>query len=109
MSHVPYASAVGIILYAMVCTRLDISHPVSVVSKYMDHLRKIHWQVAKWILWYLRGTSHVGLVYDKNIDIYGEIVNYIDSNYPRDLDRKKSLIGYVFTLCGSVISWKTTL
>ena len=53
----------------------------------MDHLRKIHWQVVKWILWYLRGTSHVGLVYDKNIDIYGKIVNYVDSDYARDLDK----------------------
>ena len=32
MSHVPYASAVGSIMYAMVCTRPDISHAVSVVS-----------------------------------------------------------------------------
>ena len=32
MSHVPYVSAVGSIMYAMVCTRPDISHAVSVVS-----------------------------------------------------------------------------
>ena len=30
MSHVPYASAVGSLMYAMVCTRLDISHVVGV-------------------------------------------------------------------------------
>ena len=65
MSHVPYASTVGSIMYVMVCTRLEISHAVSVVSRYMDHLEKIHWQAMKWILRYLRGTSHVGLVYDK--------------------------------------------
>ena len=29
---------------------------------------------------------------------------YVDSNLARDLDRRKSLIGYVFALCGSVIS-----
>ena len=28
MSHIPYASAVGSLMYAMVCTRLDISHTV---------------------------------------------------------------------------------
>ena len=32
ISHVLYASAVRSIMYAMVCTRLDISHAVSVVS-----------------------------------------------------------------------------
>ena len=30
MSHVPYASVVGSLMYAMVCTRLDIAHVVGV-------------------------------------------------------------------------------
>ena len=109
MSHVPYASTVGSIMYVMVCTRLEISHAVSVVSRYMDHLEKIHWQAVKWILQHLRGTSHVGLVYDKNFDISREIVGYVDFDYVGDLDRRRSLTRYVFTLCGSVISWKATL
>ena len=62
----------------------------------------------KWIPWYLRGISHVGLVYDKSRDISREIVGYVDFDFAGDLDRK-SLTRYVFTLCGSVISWKATL
>ena len=109
MSHVPYASTVGSIMYVMVCTRLEISHAVSVVSRYMDHPEKIHWQAVKWILRHLRGTSHVGLVYDKNFDISRGIVGYVDFDYVGDLDRRRSLTRYVFTLCGNVISWKATL
>ena len=75
----------------------------------MDRLGKIHWQEVKWILRYLKGTSHVGLVYDKSINICEEIVSYVNSDYVEDLDKIRSLTGYVFTLCGSVISWKTTL
>ena len=41
MSHVPYASAVGNIMYAMVYTRLDISHVVSVVSIWISLERSI--------------------------------------------------------------------
>ena len=63
----------------------------------------------KWILRYLRWTSHVGLVYDKSSDISKEIVGYVDFDYVGDLNRRRSLIGYVFILCGSVISWKATL
>ena len=37
MSKVPYASIVGSLMYAMVCTRLDIAHAVGVVSRYMSH------------------------------------------------------------------------
>ena len=57
MYKVPYALVLGILMYAMVCTRLDISHVVGVVSKYMSHPGIEHWNVVKWILRYLRGTS----------------------------------------------------
>ena len=43
MSHVPYTNAVGSIMYAMVCTRPDISHAVSVVSQYINRPAKDHW------------------------------------------------------------------
>ena len=109
MLHVPYTSVVESIMYVMACTRPYISHAASMVSRYMDHLGKIHWQVVKWILWYLRWTSHVDLVHDKSSVIYKEIVGYVDSKYVGDLDGRRSLTGYIFTLCGSVISWKTTL
>ena len=36
MSHVPYASAVGSLMYAMVCTRPGIAHAVGVLSMYMS-------------------------------------------------------------------------
>ena len=91
------------------CTRPDTSHVVSVVSRNMDHPLKIHWQVVKWIFLYLRGTLHVGLVYDKSSDISGEIVNYVDSNYVRGLNRRRSLTRYILTLNGSVIGGKATL
>jgi hypothetical protein len=42
MSKVPYASAVGCLMYAMVCTRPDLAHAVSVVSKYIANPGKQH-------------------------------------------------------------------
>jgi hypothetical protein len=35
MPKVPYASAIGCLMYAMVCTRPDLAQAVSVVSKFM--------------------------------------------------------------------------
>ena len=67
ISKLPYASAVASLMYAMVCTRLDITHAVGVVSKYMSHPGIKHWNAIKWILRYLRGTSnkflHLGGLY----------------------------------------------
>ena len=48
MSHLPYSSAFGSIIYVMVRIRPDVSHAVSVVSP-----GKVHWPAMKWILIYL--------------------------------------------------------
>ena len=37
MSKVPYASFLGSLMYAMVCTRPDIAHVVGAISRYMSH------------------------------------------------------------------------
>ena len=42
MSKVPYASAIGSLMYAMVCTRPDIAHAVGVVSRFMSRPGKQH-------------------------------------------------------------------
>lgn len=108
MSHIPYSSAVGSVMYAMVCTRPDISHAVSVVSRYMSCPGKEHWQAVKWILRYLRGSADLCLVYDQS-DCTSSVTGYVDSDYAGDLDKRRSLTGYVFTYSGGAISWKAVL
>jgi hypothetical protein len=58
MNKVPYTSAIGSLMYAMVCARLDIVHAVGVVRRYMSNPGKQHWEAVKWILRYLKGTSN---------------------------------------------------
>jgi len=109
MSRVPYASAVGSIMYATTCTRPDISYAVSVMSRYMDMHGKGHWQVMKWILRYLKGSTNIGLCFDRGTNSDCKIVGYSDSDFAGDLDRRRSLTDYAFTLSGCAISWKATL
>ncbi|TXG72666.1 hypothetical protein EZV62_001245 [Acer yangbiense] len=47
MVKVPYANTVGCLMYAMICTRPDISQTVSVIAKYMTNLGKEHWNAIK--------------------------------------------------------------
>ena len=61
MAKVPYASAIGSLMYAMVCTRPDIAQVVGAVSKYMTNPGKEHWNAVKLILRYLRGTANASL------------------------------------------------
>ena len=53
MRQVPYASAVGSLMYAMLCIRPDICYSVGMVSQYQSNPGLKHWQVVKHILKYL--------------------------------------------------------
>ncbi|KAH9718140.1 hypothetical protein KPL71_022099 [Citrus sinensis] len=107
MARVPYASAVGSLMYAMVCTRPDISQAVSMVSRYMHNPGKNQWLAVKWILRYLYETVDVGLLFKK--DCGQQCVGYCDSDFAGDLDKRRSTTGYVFTLGGGPVSWRSIL
>ncbi|GKD01224.1 retrovirus-related pol polyprotein from transposon TNT 1-94 [Tanacetum coccineum] len=107
MEKVPYANPVGSLMYAMICTRPDISHAVGMVSRYMHNLGKGHWQAVKWILRYIYNTVDVGLVFEHGNS--QSVEGYYDSDYVRDLDKRRSTTGYVITLAKALVSWKSTL
>ena len=108
MSKVPYASAVGCLMYAMVCTRPDLAHAVSVVSKYMANPGRQHCDGVKWIFRYLKGTMDYGIMFGRQQkDI--SVVGYVDSDYAGDLDNRRSTTGYVYTLAGGPICWRSGL
>ncbi|KAH9751397.1 hypothetical protein KPL71_014282 [Citrus sinensis] len=109
IEDVPYANAVGCLMYAMVLTRPDISHAVSVVSRYMATPRKEHWKAVKWIMRYLSGTLSCGLVYGKNKGSCEGLLGFVDSDYAGDLDKRRSLTCYMFLFNGCLINWKATL
>ena len=63
-----------------------------------------HWKVVKKVLRYLQGTKCLMMTYRRSDSLH--IVGYSDSDYAGD-DRK-STSGYVFTLVGGAISWKSS-
>lgn len=106
MDRVPYASAVGSLMYAMVCTRPDISQAVSVVSRFMANPGKTHWEAVKWVLRYLKGTADMCLCFCGNTC---QVSGFVDSDYAGDLDRRRSTTGYVFNIHGAPVSWRSML
>ena len=56
MKTVPYRSAVGSLMYAMVATRPDIAAAVGVVSRHLNNPGQAHWTAVKRKFRYLKGT-----------------------------------------------------
>ena len=49
----------------MILIRLDISHVVSVISRYMASLGKEQWKGVKWKVRYLKGPLKLKLLYGR--------------------------------------------
>jgi hypothetical protein len=104
MAEVPYSSAVGSIMYLMVCTLPNIA--ISVVSHYLSCPGRVHWEAVKWIIRYMKGTTNVHLEFGRSDT---KLTGYVDSDFMGDLDKRRSLTAFIFILGGCAISWKTTL
>ncbi|GJW98061.1 retrotransposon protein, putative, ty1-copia subclass [Tanacetum coccineum] len=63
MKNVPYASAVGSIMYAVRCTRPNVAFTQNITSHFQQNPGEPHWTAVNSILKYLRNTKYVFLVY----------------------------------------------
>ncbi|KAE8697282.1 omega-6 fatty acid desaturase, endoplasmic reticulum isozyme 1 [Hibiscus syriacus] len=106
MVKVSYASAIGSLMYAMVCTRPDIAQAVGAVSRYMNNPSKVHWEAVKWILRYLRGTTNKALCFKGGDTI---LTGYVDADLAGNVDIRRSTTGYIYTLGGTAVSWVSQL
>ena len=105
MDRISYASMIGFIMHTMLCTRPDVSHALSITSRYQVNPGEKHWMAVKNIFKYLRRTKDMFLVYgETELIVWG----YTDSNFLSDRDDLKSQSGYVFILNGGAVSWKSS-
>ena len=107
MSKIPYASAISSIMYAMLCTRPDVSYALSMTSRYQSDPGESHWITIKNILKYFRRSKDTFLIYGGQEDEL--VVNGdTDSSFQSDKDDFRSQSGFVFCLNGGAISWKSS-
>ncbi|XP_062085387.1 secreted RxLR effector protein 161-like [Humulus lupulus] len=108
MEKVPYAMALGCLMYIMVSTRPDIAHVLSILSNFMSNPGLEHWNALKWLLRYLKGTTEMGLRY-KQMDQKVTLEGFVDADYAASKDTRRSTISYVFITNGDCICWKSQL
>ncbi|GJW22965.1 retrotransposon protein, putative, ty1-copia subclass, partial [Tanacetum coccineum] len=107
MLRVPYASAIGSIMYAVRCTRPDVAFAQNLCSRFQQNLGEIHWTAVKTILKYLRNTKNMVLVYGAKPEDELKVSCYADASFQTDKDDTKSQTGYAFVLNGGAVDWKS--
>ena len=105
MQKIPYASAVGSLMYAQVCTRPDIAFIVGILGRYLSNPGLDHWKAAKRVMRYLKRTRNYMLTYRRSDQL--EITGYSDSDFAGCQDSLRSTSGYVFLLAGGAVSWRS--
>ena len=62
-----YLSAIGVLMYLADNTRPDIAFAVNLLTKYSSTPTRKHWKGVKDVLYYLRGTTNIGLFIHKSL------------------------------------------
>lgn len=103
-----YREIVGSLIYAMTCTRPDISWVVSRLSQTLAQPTREDLVTAKQVLRYLKGTNDFELIFKKSSEDL-DLIAYSDSDWASSVKDRRSTTGYCFALTkeGPVISWKT--
>ena len=82
-----YRQAIGSLMYLVTSTRPDIAYAVSVLSRFMQQPRELHWCHVKRLLKYVKATKNYNLVYTKSEKT--ALLGYSDADYANDIDDRR--------------------
>ena len=109
MKDIPFRELVGGLLHLARNTRPDISFAVSLLSRFMQKPRELHWRFLKRLLRYIKTTNFYSLVFKKNNKTcMPKLIGFTDSDYAGSLDDRKSTSGYAFNYGECLISWHSS-
>ena len=91
-------------MYLSSATRPDISFAVSKLSRFMSNPDSDHWHALERVMCYLKGTMSYGIHYSGHPAV---LEGYSDSNWISDIDELYATSGYVFTIGGGAVSWRS--
>ncbi|CAL2255843.1 unnamed protein product [Prunus armeniaca] len=101
MRNKSYASLVGSIMYAQVCTRLDLALCISKMGRFQSNPGMQHWIARKKILRYLQRTKAYMLIYRRTENL--KLVDYADANLGKAEDDYISTSSFIFKMAGALL------
>ena len=99
-----YQSMLGSLMYLMLGTRPYLAFAVGALSQHAATPGSAHLAALKRVYHYVRGTSDYALVYNRSTNGLA-LTGYVDADWAADVNTRRSVTGYVFTLAGGAVSW----
>jgi hypothetical protein len=82
-------------------TRPDIAYATNILAQAASNPGRIHWEAAKHLVRYLKGTRDYQLTYGSSSGMFG----YTDASYGTEDLRWRSMSGYTFIINGGAVCW----
>nr|GEV49733.1 zinc finger, CCHC-type [Tanacetum cinerariifolium] len=105
VAQLEYSRIIGMLMYLMMSSRPDLAYVVSRLSRCTSNSSNAYWKTITKVLQYLRYSRDYGLHYDRHPAVFE---GYSDANWISNIKDSRSTSGYVFTLGGAAISWKSS-
>ena len=80
---------------------------MGVLSQFMANPGPEHWSGIKRVLCYIKGTLDQGLKFESLSDCDINLHRYADADWADNATARKSTSGYMFSLAGAKVSWKS--
>lgn len=104
----------GCLNYLVQYTRPDLAFSASQLAQHLERPGVEHWTAFKRVLRYLKKTQHFQISYRGTVvgPLSGNLTHqlplaYADADWAGDKITRRSTSGYVFTLFGGAVSWRT--
>jgi hypothetical protein len=104
--HLDYPQIIGSVMYAATISRPDLSYAAGVLARFIGKWSMTHYQAAKHLLRYIRGTTDLCLTFDAEAG-KRVILGYADADWGGCLDTRRSTTGYLFKTFGGLVAWKS--
>ena len=105
MPSLEYSKVIGSLMYITNCTRPNITYSIGTLARYTNNPGHDHWNALVKTLGYLKYTLDYGLHYIRYPHV---LEGFSDANWNSNSMETKLTSGYIFTLGGVVVSWKSS-
>ncbi|CAJ2678824.1 unnamed protein product [Trifolium pratense] len=99
-----YASVIGSLRYVTDCTRPDIAYAVGQLCRFTSRPGNEHWEAINRVMGYLKKTMNLGLHY---LRFPAVLEGYSDADWNTLSDDSKATSGFIFSIAGGAVSWKS--
>ena len=103
-----YQAIIGSLMYAAIGICPDIAYAVQQLSQFAANPTGEHFTATKHVLWYLKATCNLGIVYHTDTaDAMPTVTTYLDADWGNHIDDRWSISGHVMLVSSSPVSWCT--